>query len=219
MATSGIISGLMTARMMAEDALELLGVKAAGDSINAEDGAICVRRLNWMLKSMQGDGVNMWREDEVSLVALAGVQATLITPRVIDIQSARIVTGYERTLQRWERGEYDQIPNKTSPGIPSCYFLDQQRDQTFIRLWPVQSVDTTILYTSARVIEDVTDLDQDLDIPQMWTECVVYNLAVKLYPSFGGERIDAIRSEAERLYDMMRNHDRPASVFMGSYGR
>lgn len=219
MATSGTINSTLTARAIVTRALKLLSVAGAGQTVDAEDGADGLEALNWMLKSMQAEGVNMWREDEVSQVVLAGEIETLITPRVVDIQSARIVTGYQRTLARWERGEYDQIPNKTSPGIPSCYFLDQRLNETHLRLWPVPSMDMTVIYTAARVIEDVTDLDQTLDIPQMWLEAVCYNLAVRLYPSFGGERIDAVRAEAERLYALMLNHDRPASIYMGGYGR
>ncbi len=219
MATSGTINSTLTARAIVTRALKLLSVAGAGQTVDAEDGADGLEALNWMLKSMQAEGVNMWREDEVSQVVLAGEIETLITPRVVDIQSARIVTGYQRTLARWERGEYDQIPNKISPGIPSCYFLDQRLNETYLRLWPVPSIDMTVIYTAARVIEDVTDLDQTLDIPQMWLEAVCYNLAVRLYPSFGGERIDAVRAEAERLYALMLNHDRPASIYMGGYGR
>lgn len=219
METSGEINGTMTAREVVEEALTLLSVNGGGQTVDAEDGALGLRRLNWMLKSLQADGVNMWRESERSLFVAAGSIETLITPRVVDIQSARIVTGYERTLARWERGEYDQLPNKTSTGIPSCYFLDQRLDQTYMRLWPVPYQDMTVIYTAARVIEDVTDLDQTLDVPQMWLEAVCYNLAVKLYPSFGGERIEMVKSEADRLYSLMLNHDRPASVYMGGYSR
>lgn len=216
MAVSGIISGELTVREIGEEALSLLDVLGAGQTINAEDAQVVIRRLNLMLKSWQANGVNLWRESEVSQVVLAGDIETLITPRCIDIQSARIVTGYERTLARWERGEYDQIPNKTALGIPSCYFLDQKRDETYVRLWPVQNADMTLIYTAARVIEDVTDLEETLDLPQMWTECAIYNLAVRLYPSFGSDRIDVIKPEAERLYSMMLDHDRPASIYMGT---
>lgn len=219
MATSGTINSTMTARAIVTRALKLLGAIGGAQTLSADDGADGLEGLNIMLKSMQADGVNLWRESEVTMTVLAGVQATLITPRVVDIQSARLNYGYERTLNRWERGEYDQIPNKASLGIPSCYFLDERRNETYLRLWPIQSVDMEIIYTSARVIEDVTDLDQEIDVPQMWLECICYNLAVRLYPLFGGERIDVVGQEAARLYDMMRNHDRPASVYMGGYGR
>lgn len=215
MATSGTINSTLTVREIGEEALTLLSVLGAGQTMSGDDGQLVLRRLNLMLKSWQADGVNLWRESEVSQVVLAGDIETLLTPRPVDIQSARIVTGYERTLARWERGEYDQIPNKTSLGIPSCYFLDQRRDETYVRLWPVQNADMTLIYTAARVIEDVTDLEQTLDIPQMWIECACYALAMKLYPSFGCERIAPIKAEADRLYSMMRDHDRPASIYMG----
>lgn len=219
MATSGTINTTMTGRAVVTRALKLLAVTGAGQTVDAEDGADGLEALNWMLKSMQADGVNMWRESERTLVVAAGSIETLITPRVVDVQSARIVTGYERTLARWERGEYDQLPNKTSTGIPSCYFLDQRLDETYMRLWPVPYQDMTVIYTAARVIEDVTDLDQTLDIPQMWLETVCYNLAVNLYPTFGGERIEAVKSRADQLYALMLNHDRPASIYMGGYAR
>lgn len=209
----------MTAREVIDEALTLLAVNGGGQTVSGDDAALGMRRLNLLLKSMQADGVNLWRESEVTQVIPALSIQTLLTPRPVDVQSARIVTGYERTLSRWERGEYDQLPNKGSTGIPSCYFVDEKVDGMYIRLWPVPYQDMTLIYTAARVIEDVTELDEPLDVPQMWIETICYMLAVKLYPSFGGERMDMVASEATRLYNLMRDHDRPASIYMGGYGR
>lgn len=219
MATSGTIDSTMTARQVVTRALKLLAVAGAGQTVSDEDAEDGLEALNFMLKSMQAEGVNLWREEEVTQTFVAGDIETLLTPRPLDVQSARIMTGYQRTLSRWERGEYDQIPNKTSPGIPSCYFLDQRLDATYMRLWPVQSEDTDVIYTAARVIEDVTALEQNLDVPQMWLECICYMLAVRLYPLFGSERIAAISAKADEIYSKMLDHDRPASVYMGGYGR
>jgi hypothetical protein len=88
-------------------------------------------------------------------------------------------------------------------------------------LWPVPTAETTILYTYARVIEDVTDLNQTLDIPQQWMETVWMNLASRCAAMFGVTRLDpgAVAMVAQRaavLEQKLMDQDRPASVFMGN---
>lgn len=209
MSTSGTIDTIMTARMIGRRALQKIGVLAAGETFTADEGEDIVSELNVMLKSWQTD-CNLWREQEAS-VTVSTAEITL-DPRVIDVMEARIVTGYERPLARWEWGQFVSIPNKAQPGIPSCFTLKKDRDAVRMRFWPVPHQPMDVLYTAARVIEDVTDLEQELDVPQAWIECVILNLAVRLASEFGGDS-SRIEARADELLAQMRDMDRPASVF------
>lgn len=209
MSTSGTITSTMTARQIGRRALQKIGVLSSGETFTADEGEDIVSELNVMLKSWQTD-CNLWRELEDS-VSVTAAEVTL-DPRVIDVIEARVDTGYDRPLARWEWGEFVSIPNKDQTGTPSCFTLRKERDAIKLRLWPVPSEEFTIRYTAARVIEDVTDLDQELDVPQAWLETVILNLAVRLAPEFGGDA-NRIEGRAAELLAQMRDMDRPASVF------
>lgn len=220
MATSGVISGLMTARDIVTAALQDMAVIAAREEPSAEDMALGIRHLNWMLKEWMADGCNLWREFEDSLVLPANTATFTLDPRVVDVlEMRRVATATnEMTLSRWERADYDCIPNKIAPGMPTCFVPLKMRDTYEVRFWPVPTVDTTIKYTAARVIEDIADEDDNVDAPQEWTSTIVANLAARMMPAFGEQfqNVQTVRLAAQ-LYQQMRAYDRPASYFMGTY--
>lgn len=227
MATSGTISGTMTALQLCEAAAKDLGIYGAGEDLSAADGADMLLRLNWMLKSWQADGVNLWREENGEVAFPINTATMELDPRCIDVLEARFVQSatFERPLQRWEIGQYQNLPNKTQPGYPVGYYLRKLVDSVTMTLWPVPDADSVVRYTYARVIEDVTDLNQTLDVPQMWMETIWTNLAVRCASMFGASRLDAngvvlLQQRAAMLEQKMMDQDRPASVFMGpNYAR
>ena len=220
MATSGVITFNLTARDVVKQAMSLIGVLGAGVEPNADDAETARIHLNMMLKSMQADGCNLWRETEDSVTFAADDGAVDLDPRVIDVMEARIVLSstYERSLAQWGWGEYVTYPNKTASGDPVVFTIRKQRGVTEMRVWPVPSVERVIRYTCARVIEDVADLANDIDVPQEWLETVVYNLAARLCEPFevsanNPNVVARVQQRADALYAMLRNADRPGSVF------
>ncbi len=226
MATSGTISSTMTARQRMLNAAQELGVIGSGQQLDAEEYVDMMSRLTFMLKSWQAEGVNLWRETPGSIAIPADTATVTLDPYVIDVMEARLVqtSTFERPLQRWERGEYMAFPNKALPGWPIGFYIDKQRDQVTMNVWPVPQEDMDILYTYARVIEDVTDANQEVDAPQMWLETIWTNLASRSANMFGATRLDPnavarVDARAQQLYQQLLDQDRPASVFMGSaYG-
>lgn len=221
MATSGQISETYTARDVISQALTVITVLGAGETPSADDAAQCLTQLQWMLKSWQADGCNLWREEEETIVFPANTKTLTLDPRVLDVQEARveIATGYQRILARWERGEYITLPNKDVAGSPTVFYFRRLRDTVTMTLWPVPPAETNIYCTTARVIEDVTDLDQNLDVPQEWEECVVYNLAARLLDTFGITETrpvlaQKVVAQAGSLYDKLSGFDRPSSVYL-----
>lgn len=229
MTTSGVISGLDTAQQIVTDALIEIGVYAANQTLKAADGELGRRRLNWMLKERDGDGAALWRwVYDGTCTITAGVSTVLLVPRMVDVQECRLVQdgGNERDLARREWGEFSGYPNKTTPGDPSIYVPRPGLNSLTLQFWPVPTVDRVVLFTGARVSEDVTDLTQTIDVPQQYTNTVMMNLAARLAPAFGrasDENALVTIREAARLYQLMRATDRPASYFMqsegGPYGR
>ena len=225
MTTSGVTTGQMTARDIVTQALTLIGVARPGRVPSAADGILGLTSLNWALKSLQQMGANIWRTQDVTYTVLANTIATTLTPDVIDVISARVVipNAYERTLARWERGEYADLPNKGVVGSPTCFTFVKETNDSMIRLWPVPYVDMTLTAQVARTIEDVTNLSQTIDLPQEWTETVFYMLADRLIDSFGvAESSPAtaqrIAKRAQALLAASLDADRPGSVYMKPFG-
>jgi hypothetical protein len=212
--TSGTITTTDTVRDIAKDALIELEVIGANEEPSAEDMALCVRRLNWMLKDWQNDGVNLWRQSEVDITWPAETAEGDVSPSINDILELRYIGDYERQLTRWELADYASLPNKTSPGLPSIFCVTEGLSGARLRLWPVPASESALRATVSRVIEDVTNANETIDVPQKYTRTVMMNLAANVSSAFGragtpaGMRADA---EAARLYRIMRAADRPAS--------
>ena len=80
MTTSGSIDYNQTRDQIITDALMLLGVYGANDTVAANDITFCAAQLNKMIKSWQGRGLHLWKEEEGTLVLEDGVNTyTLAT--------------------------------------------------------------------------------------------------------------------------------------------
>lgn len=223
MPTSGQTSGLYSVHQIVIAAMQDLGLLRAGDVPEPEDAEMAMERLNWMLKDWQASGCNLWRDTQGELDFIAGQASQPVVPRALDIIEARVVLpgGSERPLSRWEPEEYRLTPNKAARGTPTCFMFDLGLNSGTLTLWPVPSAETTVRFTYARVIEDVTALSQSVDVPQEWTKAVWKNLAADCVNVFGATRVDpgaaaAVTAEAGALAEKLFDFDRPSSVFMGS---
>jgi len=225
MTTSGTTSETMIASEIVQAAMQELGVLSAGEEPEAEELTVGLRSLSWMLKSWAtARGVNLWREAQGTANFTANNASVTLSPPPIDVLEARYVqsSAFQRPLQRWENGQYRQIPNKATPGYPVAYMITKAVDGVTMTVWPVPQANSTILYTYSRVPEDVTDGAQTIDIPQAWMETVYVALAARLVATFGVSRIDptaaaAIAQRATALEQLMFDQDRPGSIFMGAY--
>lgn len=215
MATSGSIDFTMTFREAFTRAMRMAKIVASGETPAADEAEDGMAVANLMLKSWQTD-CNIWRE--LSDVLVTDTATTVLDPRVMDVLEARLTeTWGDRMLTRWEWGEYISLPNKATTGHPSVFVFRRGRDESTLTLWPVPSSAMTISFTAARVAEDVTSLDENLDLPQEWLECFVTNLAVRLAEEYGAEVLPTVFQRAQTLLTQMRDLDRPASYFMGPY--
>lgn len=227
MAGGGIISSTMTAAEVVTAALQELGVLSAGEQPDGEELVLGLRSLNFMFKGWSTRGLTSWRNEEGAVIAAAGAREVALDPYCNGVAEVRAVqaANYERPLQRWELAQYRQIPNKAAIGTPTAYAVSKTADAVALLVWPVPVSDTTLLYTYSRVIEDVTDGAQTLDVPQEWLEAVYVALAARLAQAFGVTRIDPATTQiiiqrALSLENELFAADQPASFYMGSaYGR
>lgn len=221
MALSGDISGTLVARDIARMAILLIGGPLDNGEVTTEDGLTITTMLNYMLKSWQAQGCNLWRLSDETVTFPANTKTVQLDPRVLDVMEARFVGGvtYQRELARYEWGDYRALPNKDAQGNPTSYTLNKQRTFIEMTLWPVGTDITVINYSGARVIQDVNDLNDEVDVPQEWVETVYTCLAERLIPIFNIDTLSAgvaqrVTQRAQVLYAQMLDFDRPASTFL-----
>ena len=223
MPTSGSSNYSMTRNDIIQEALELIGVAAGGETAQAADVSTADRSLNMMIKGWQAKGIQLWRQTEGSFSATAATASFTMgtggdfTSRPLRITSARLsVNSIETPLMELSREEYFNLPNKTASGRPTSYYYDPALTLGKIYLWPTVATGTTatLKFTYQRSLEDFDAADNEPDFPAEWLECISYNLAVRLAPKFGATISQEVAGVAiESLDDLMSWDREPASIY------
>ncbi len=175
----------------------------------SNDGAVWTTQYTATNQAMT-DGVWFWFDVEgiptclyVRIRGFTGTAATTLSLREWYVGSVLM----EVPLALINRDDYFNLPNKTFLGQPTQYWLDKQRDQQIIRLWPAPRSDFTFWQLVAQAqmyVQDVGSMSQTLDIPQRWYAFVTEDLAeglIREIPDAKYERlqdVQAARAEAWR---------------------
>jgi len=213
MATSGTISYSLTARGVVTFALRKLRVIGEGEDPTAAQAADAQTELNLLLKEWQKHP-NLWRMTEGSITLVASTYsyalstATAIPHRVISARY-RDANGTDLPMEPMTRDEYYDLPRKTSTGIPTQYYVDYQRDSPTMLLWQsLASVTTeTIPYTYQRKFQDISSLDNDLDVRSEHLSLVGYCLAERIATDYG-KNDDRLTLRAAQLLEQALDADR-----------
>lgn len=158
------------------------------------------------------DGVWFWFDVEgiptCTYVRIRGVSIAAV-PTVLSLREFYVgTTMMEVPMALINRDDYFNLPNKSFLGQPTQYWLDKQRDQQIIRMWPAPRSDFTFYQLVAQAqmyVQDVGSMSQTLDIPQRWYAFVIEDLAeglVREIPDAKYERLpDIQQARAEAWKD------------------
>lgn len=190
---------------------------------NSADAATGLRHLNLMLKSWQADSAgNQWRIAEIAISWPASTAAVTLNTNYLRLSNLRYRSGgVDQVIDFVSLSDYALIPTKTQVGAPLQATLRKTRDSLEMVVWPVPSAITALYMDGERVIEDVTDLAQTIDVPQEWLETAIYALAARLIIPFKMIVSDAatageIKARAATLYQTLKESDQEmGSVFLG----
>lgn len=110
------------------------------------------------------------------------------TDRPLWITAARFrsSSGYERPLMEVGRTDFMNMPNKATTGKANQWFYSPAVSDSTLYVWPcADDVGDCITFSYMRRIQDLDNPTDNFDLPQEWLECITYNLAVRLAPSYG----------------------------------
>ena len=172
------------------------------------------RSLNIMLAEWANRGLNQWTiEQRTQTVAAADTEYSLGTD-VIDILSAVVRrSGTDFSLSRVSRDSYLSIPNKTSTGRTTQFFLDRQITPN-LKIWPAPENSTdVIVYDALTRIQDADTPVNTLEIPFRFYPCLTAGLAYYLSLKKNPQLTQMLKVVYEEEFERAIGEDRDRSSF------
>jgi hypothetical protein len=190
----------VTASDLIKDALIEIYAIAPDETPTADQQSHALRTLNYLIKTYQTQGYNLWRRerDTLTLVAGRGIDSNPYTfggagapdktYRPLRIENMRFVNAdcLERPMMMISRDEYDNLPEKDVAETPTLFHYDPSRDQGRLFVWPLLQTGLTgsLAYTYQRPFWDFDVASNNPDVPQEWYETLKYALAARLAPTY-----------------------------------
>ena len=204
MATSGSRNFNLDVGEVIEEAYERCGLEVR----TGYDARTARRSLNLMFADWANRGLNLWTVKQGTITLTQGqAQETLLDDVVdlLDVVVRRNGTDFE--VERISRGEYATLPNKTTQGRTSQYWLNRQIDPV-INLWAVPENSTDqLIYYYVRRIEDADSLVDTTDVPFRFFPCMVAGLAYYMAMKRAPERVQMLKSVYEEEFQRAADED------------
>lgn len=203
----------MKARDVVVAALRKIGVVAEDDPATAAQIELGVEQLGLMLQTWSNRQIAIFQTSEMA-VTLTTAGSYVLSPIPVRIHGARLRrNGIDTPMQPLTRREYDNLPLKTSTGLPTTYYLDVQSDTATLYIWPLlaAAAGETLRLTYERRF---AELDQSDTVPVLpeWTQAVIYNLGDILSDDFEVD-VPKVTARADMMLRDALAVDREGSVF------
>ena len=204
MATSGSRDFNLDVGEVIEEAYERCGLEVR----TGYDARTARRSLNLMFAEWANRGLNLWTVKQGTITLTQGqAQETLLDDVVdlLDVVVRRDNTDFE--VERISRGEYATLPNKTTQGRTSQYWLNRQVGPV-INLWAVPENSTDqLIYYYVRRIEDADSLVDTTDMPFRFFPCMVAGLAYYMAMKRAPERVQLLKTVYEEEFQRAADED------------
>lgn len=204
MTTSGTRTFNLDVAEMIEEAYERCGLEVR----TGYDARTARRSLNLMLADWANRGLNLWTVAEGFFTVTTGDPSYVLAADVVDILDVVVRrSGTDFEIDRISRTEYFTLPNKTTQGRPSQFFLDRTITPT-LYLWatPENSTDQ-VRYYYVRRIEDAGSLTNTTDIPFRFLPCMVAGLSYYIALKRAPERIALLKAVYDEEFQRAADED------------
>ena len=204
MATSGSRDFDIDVAEIIEEAYERCGLEVR----TGYDARTARRSLNLMFAEWANRGLNLWTVKQGTITLTQGQAQEALLSDVVDLLDVVVRrNGTDFEVERISRGEYATLPNKTTQGRTSQYWLDRQIDPV-INLWAVPENSTDqLIYYYVRRIEDADSLVDTTDMPFRFFPCMVAGLAYYMAMKRAPERVQMLKSVYEEEFQRAADED------------
>lgn len=203
-----------------EEAFERCGLEAR----TGYDLKTAKRSLNLMLAEWANRGLNQWTIAQTTVSLVQGTREYALGADTIDVLSAvvrRDSTDY--AMERVGRDADLNIPNKTTQGRPSQFFVDRSINPV-LRLWPTpeNATDVVILDRLVRM-DDAAAQTNTVQMPFRFYPALAAGLAYYISIKRAPQRTQLLKAVYEEEMERAMSEDRDrASLqiepYIGYYG-
>ena len=210
MAVSGSTNFELDVSDYIEEAFERCGLEVR----TGYDLKTAKRSLNLMLAEWSNRGLNQWTITQRTQTVAADDTEYSLGTDVIDILSAVVRrSSVDYSLERVSRDQYLSIPNKTSTGRPSQFFLDRQTTPN-LKIWPAPENSTDVIYYNALTrMDDADTFINTMYIPFRFYPCLAAGLAYYIAIKKAPDRIQLLKAVYEEEFDRAMQEDRDRASF------
>jgi hypothetical protein len=185
-------------------AYQLIGVRPT--ALLQEHLDVARTATNMMFTRWSNQGVNLWQVDLVTVPLVQGTATYSVDANTVTMLDAYIVYGspaIDRIIMPISRTEYASYPNKTQQGFPTVFWFDRLLSPT-VTIWPVPDGSQTSLkyYRVVRLQDANMNGTQEVDIPPIWLEAMVYGLAERLAMIWAPEKVAIFKPSADEAYNI-----------------
>ena len=208
MATSGSRDFDLDVADIIEEAYERCGLEVR----TGYDAKTARRSLNIMFSEWANRGVNLWTVKQATLTLTSGTATYnsgngLASPMndILEVALRRSGTDYE--VDRISRGEYLNVPNKSTTGRPSQFYFNRQTSPELV-VWPTpeNSTDELVYYYITR-IEDADTSQNTTDVPYRFLPCMIAGLSYYLSMKKAPERVQLLKAVYEEEFQRAADED------------
>ena len=210
MAVSGSTDFELDVAEYVEEAFERCGLEVR----TGYDLKTARRSLNLMLAEWANRGLNQWTIEQRTFTTTVGDSDISLGTDVIDILSVVVRRGgTDYALDRVSRDEFLNIPNKTTQGRPTQFFLDRQITPN-LKIWPApENATDTIIYDALTRINDADTQTNTLEVPFRFYPCLAAGLAYYISLKRAPQRIQVLKAIYEEEFERAMTEDRDRASF------
>lgn len=186
---------MTTALQLITDALGLtdaVGIDATLTDDEAQDG---LRAFNRMLASWSTQDLAVYGQANQTFNTVIGTGTytigtggtwSAVRPVRINQPAYSIINGETFPCYPMTQEEYNLIAVKAqTQDFPDRYLYVNEYPLGLVTLWPVPSAVTPVTFSIDRVLTALSTINTTLSFPPGYEEAFLYNLALRLAPSFG----------------------------------
>ena len=210
MATSSSTNFDLDVAEYIEEAFERWGLEAR----TGYDLQTARRSMNIMLSEWANRGLNQWTIQQRTQTVTANDSEYSLDTDLIDILSLVVRRdGTDFSMTRISRDTFLNLPNKTSTGRPTQYFLDRQITPN-LKLYPTPENSTdVIVYDALTRIQDADTQINTMEIPFRFIPCLTAGLAYYIAMKRAPDRIQLLKTVYEEEFERAMAEDRDRSAF------
>lgn len=210
MATSSSTNFELDVSDYIEEAFERCGLEVR----TGYDLQTAKRSLNLLFADWANRGLNQWTIAQRTQTVTASDGEYNLGADVIDVLSMVVRrSSTDFSMSRISRDAFLSIPNKTTTGRPTQFFIDRQITPV-IKIWPIPENSTDVLHFDCLTrIDDADTYTNTIEVPFRFYPCLAAGLAYYIAIKKAPDRIQLLKAIYDEEFDRAQAEDRDRASF------